>query len=227
MPHGPKRTVRLTVLLTVLLMTGACDAAQPAPPVTQSASGPTPSTSGPDAAAPSPDASLVVGPAPADLRDVNWDDVPVPGDFCGIPGLVPVDHTGDATATSRTWGPVRVTRTKNIIYGDTDGDGRDEAVVFVGCDDNGATQNEGTAVAYAVYAHVGKNLAVLGSMTPRQKTVMYHTRLVGAEFEPGRIIVHEKWYRANDAHCCPSGDATTVWTRDGNRLEPGAPRVTS
>lgn len=61
MPHGPKRTVRLTVLLTVLLMTGACDAAQPAPPVTQSASGPTPSTSGPDAAAPSPDASLVVG----------------------------------------------------------------------------------------------------------------------------------------------------------------------
>ncbi|MFD8659178.1 hypothetical protein ACFV1V_11110 [Streptomyces globisporus] len=224
MPHGLKRTIRLTALLTVLLMTGACDTAQPAPPVEQSASGPTASGSAP---APSPDASLVVGPAPADLRDVNWDEVPVPGDFCGIPGLVPVDHTGDAMATSRTWGPVRVTRTTNILYGDTDGDRRDEAVVFVGCDDNGATQNEGIAVAYAVYAHVGKNLVVLGSMTPRQKTTQYHTRLVGAEFEPGRIIVHEKWYRPNDGHCCPSGDATTVWTREGNRLKPGAPRVTS
>ncbi|WP_408993500.1 hypothetical protein [Streptomyces sp. 1268] len=224
MPHGPKRTIRLTALLTVLLMAGACDAAKPAPPVTPSTPGPTASA---PASAPSPGASPAVGPAPADLRDTDWDDVPVPGDFCGIPGLVPVDHTGHAMATSRTWGPVRVTRTKNIVYGDTDGDRRDEAVVFVGCDDNGATQNADIAVAYAVYAGVGKDLVVLGSMTPRQKSAHSHTALARVEFAPGRIIVHEKWYRADDARCCPSGDATTVWTREGDRLKPGAPRVTS
>ncbi|GAP52614.1 predicted protein [Streptomyces azureus] len=226
MANGFQRTIPLTAFLTILLMTGACDAPNPAPPITPSSQQPTSSASDSPPDSP-PDASSVLGPAPADLHDLNWADVPIPGEFCGVPGLVRLGPTGEAMATSRTWGSVRVIRTKNTLYGDTDGDHRDEAVAFVGCDDNGATQNADIAVGYVVYAHAGKNLAVLGSITPRQKSTAYHTALAGAEFAPGQIIVHEKWYRPNDAHCCPSGDATTVWTREGNRLTPGVPRITS
>ncbi|WP_405658516.1 hypothetical protein OG379_01795 [Streptomyces sp. NBC_01166] len=60
-------------------------------------------------------------------------------------------------------------RTKTILYGDTDGDHRDEAAAFVGCNDNAATQNADIAHGYVVYAHAG-NLVVLGSITPQQKS---------------------------------------------------------
>ncbi|WP_312866144.1 hypothetical protein [Streptomyces boluensis] len=178
--------------------------------------------------APSPtDAPDVVGPAPRDLHDVDWAEVPVPGEFCGVPGLVRWNADGEAVATSRTWGKVRLSGGLNVQYGDTDGDGRDEAVVYVGCDDNGATQNTQIQAGYVVFDRLGDDLAAIGSITPQQKSASYLTALVRAEFATGRITVYEKWYRANDAHCCPGGDATTVWTREGNRLTPGDPRVTS
>ncbi|MFJ9590640.1 hypothetical protein [Streptomyces acidicola] len=144
-----------------------------------------------------------------------------------MPGLVRFDAQGEARATSSVWGPVRVIQGREVLYGDTDSDNRDEAVVYVGCDDNGLTQNAQIAAGYVVYGHAGKSLVVIGSITPRQKHGTYPTALAGAEFAPGRIIVHEKWYRTNDPHCCPTGDATTVWTREGNRLTPGDPRITS
>ncbi|MGW6284437.1 hypothetical protein [Streptomyces sp. NPDC055107] len=226
MANGLRRVLPFTAFLTALLATGACDASDPAPRITP----PTqrPASSAPASPPESPrETPSVVGPAPADLRDVDWSEVPVPGEFCGVPGLVRVDAAGEALATSRTWGTVRVRQTRNVLYGDSDGDRRDEAAVFVGCDDNGLTQNADIAVAYVVYGHVGKDLAVIGSVTPRQKSTTNHTALAGVEFAPGRIVVSEKWYRPNDARCCPSGDATTVWTREGDRLTPGAPRVTS
>ncbi|MGW4159954.1 hypothetical protein [Streptomyces sp. NPDC004788] len=222
------RTAPLAAFLTVLLMTGACDAPNPAPPVKPATQAPGATGTQPPGASPTiPSAApAVIGSAPADLHDVDWANTPAPGEFCGVPELVRFDAKGEARATSAVWGPVRISRGRSISYGDTDGDHRDEAAVFVGCDDNGATQNAEIAVGYVVYAHVGNDLVVIGSITPRQKGA-YPTNLASPEFAPGRITVHEKWYRPNDAHCCPSGDATTIWTREGNRLIPGDPRITS
>lgn len=230
MAPGLSRITPLTAFLAVSLMAGACGSPNPAPPVEQSDPGPAAPDAGSADASPAPSSSAapeVVGPAPADLRDVDWPNTPAPGEFCGVPELVRFDANGEDRATSTVWGLVRVRRGTTVLYGDTDGDKRDEAVVYVGCDDNGATQNTQIAAGYVVYTHAGKNLAVLGSITPRQKAGPYPTALAGAEFAPGRITVHEKWYRTNDAHCCPSGDAVTVWTREGNRLTPGVPRITS
>ncbi|MFD8520653.1 hypothetical protein ACFV2D_11625 [Streptomyces capillispiralis] len=151
---------------------------------------------------------------------MDWANAPAPGDF------VRFGARGEATATSTVWGTVRVRRGTTVLYGGTDGDHRDEVAVYVGCDDNGATQNTQIAAGYVVYTHAGDDLAVLGSITPQQDGE-YLTALTGAEFAPGRITVHEKWYRTNDAHCCPSGDAVTVWTREGDRLTAGVPRITS
>jgi hypothetical protein len=207
-----------------LLMTGACGAPNPRSLSNSRPPGRRPPADEPSTAPPSPaDAPEIVGPAPADLHDVDWQSVPAPGEFCGVPELVRFDARGEALVTSSVWGPVRVRLGRSVFYGDTDGDNRDEAVVRVGCDDNGATQNEEIAAGYVVYAHAGKDLAVLGSITPRQKSRQYHTALARAEVAPGRIIVHEKWWRPNDSHCFPSGDAITVWTREGDRLVPGDP----
>lgn len=228
-----RRLTPLTALLTLVLTTGACDTPSAAPPVKPPTQGTgttgTTGTESSDAPAttPPPAASEVVGPAPADLHDVDWANTPAAGDFCDVPGLVRFDAKGEARATSTVWGPVRVRRGLRVYYGDTDGDHRDEAAVYVGCDDNGFTQNTQIAAGYVVYGRAGKDLVVIGSITPRQKAGPYPTALAWPEFAPGRIIVHEKWYRTNDPHCCPSGDATTVWTRVGNRLIPGAPRISS
>ncbi|WP_324785172.1 hypothetical protein [Streptomyces sp. H51] len=223
-----QRTTPLTAFLTFLLLTSACDAPKPAPPVETSAQGSDATGTGSSGASPTAGSSApeVVGPAPADLHDVDWTKTPAPGEFCGVPELVRFDARGEARATSTVWGPVHVMRGRNVYYGDTDGDNRDEAALYVGCDD-GVTQNAQIAAGYVVYARVGKDLVVIGSITPRQKAGPYPTLLARPEFAPGRIIAHEKWYRPNDAHCCPSGDATTVWTREGSRLTPGEPHITS
>ncbi|WP_405676500.1 hypothetical protein OG239_40875 [Streptomyces sp. NBC_00868] len=73
----------------------------------------------------------------------------------------------------------------------------------------------------------GDSLAAIGAITPRQKSAKYITALAGLEFAPGRITAYEKWYRQTDPHCCTTGDATAVWTREGDRLTPGEPRVVS
>ncbi|WP_241839431.1 hypothetical protein [Streptomyces sp. Root1295] len=119
-------------------------------------------------------------------------------------------------------------RSQQVNYGDFEGDSRVEAAVYVGCDDDGITQNTQIAAGYVVFGRAGKNLVVLGSITAQQESqAAYPTALVRPEFARGRITVHEKWYRFSDAHCCPTGNATTVWTREGHRLAPGAPRVVS
>ncbi|MFD4689140.1 hypothetical protein [Streptomyces sp. NPDC058463] len=231
MTTGLQRITPLTVLLALLLMTGACGSPQPAPPVEPATREPADS----DPASPLPSAvpssaagSEVVGRAPADLRDVDWAAIPFPGEFCAVPGLVRFDAELEARARSETWGPVRIRRTTRVVYGNFDGDTRDEAIVYVGCDDDGVTQNTQIAAGYVVFGHAGRNLVVLGSITPQQKSrASYPTALVRPEFAEGRITVYEKWYRTSDAHCCPTGDATTVWTREGNRLTPGAPRIVS
>ncbi|KOY54387.1 hypothetical protein ADK59_30065 [Streptomyces sp. XY332] len=229
MTSGLRRgTTSSLALLTLLLLIGACGSPRPAPPVPPL----TPSSVAavPDSPSPSPSPSpaqgpVLVGPAPADLHDVDWSKAPVPGEFCGVPGLVTLDAEGNATATSRTWGAVRIRRGTRVAYGDTDGDQRDEAAVYMGCDDNGSTMNGQLVAAYVVFTHQGNGLAALGAITPQQKSALYITALVGLEFAPGRITAHERWYRQTDAHCCPSGNADTVWTREGDRLTPGAPRV--
>ncbi|MFE7273172.1 hypothetical protein [Streptomyces sp. NPDC057623] len=228
MATGLQRINPLTAFLAILLTTSACDTPSPAPPVKPSTQGTAASDAeSSDASATTSSAGPeVVGPAPVDLHDVDWTNTPAPGEFCGVKGLVRFDAQSEARAKSTVWGPVRVRRGTEVLYGDTDGDNRDEAVVYVGCDDNGKTQNAQIAAGYVVYGRAGKNLVVIGSITPRQSG-QYSTALVGAEFAPGRIVVHEKWYRTNDPHCCPTGDATTVWTREDNRLTPGDPRITS
>lgn len=226
----PNRVAPLATLLALLMMSGACTGPHPSDPVKPATE--EPAVSDPASPLPSRTGSSAprleaLGPAPADLHDVDWTNTPIPGEFCAVPGLVRFDAKREARANSKKWGPARLVLGKNVIYGDIDTDNRDEAAVYVGCgDDRGG--NEQFTAAYLVFTHAGDGLAVLGSVTPQQNPPgPYPTALAELDFAPGRIVAHEKWWRTTDAHCCPSGNATTIWTRERNRLTPGDPRITT
>jgi hypothetical protein len=222
------RTVKarvLVVLTGVALAASACGAPDVGPRIPRaSLSGTT--TEPPLATAPVTTIRSV-GEAPADLHDVDWAQVPVPGDFCGVPGLVTLKG-GEATATSRTWGPVHLSRFGNVVYGDVEGDPHSEAAVNVGCDNGGGTASGQLAFAFVVFEGIQGRLILVGTVTPQKNPPDQHpTLLWKIQMKPGRVIAHEQWYRPSDGTCCPTGTAETIWTVKDGRLTPGTPHVTS
>ncbi|RZT79171.1 hypothetical protein EV382_2368 [Micromonospora violae] len=172
------------------------------------------------------ESSYALGPAPADLRTVDWARVPLPGDFCGVPQLLRLGDSG-IEAESRTMGVVSIGRSGEVEYGDIDGDKRPEAVVGLGCTNGGGTASGQLGFAMVVVGAVRGQLTTLGTITPQYTPdSQSHIPLLGeVEFKKGEVAVHESWYRPSDSTCCPSGKAVTVWSYDAGRLTPGAPRV--
>ncbi|MFJ8159416.1 hypothetical protein ACIRBY_00640 [Streptomyces sp. NPDC096136] len=176
----------------------------------------------------SPAAGGTIGPAPEDLHTVDWAHTPIPGDVCAVPGLVRFDDKGEAWGTSRTWGPVLVNLERDVAYGDIDGDGRDEAGVTIGCHNGGGTAAGRLAWGGVVFGRRGSDLTVIGTLTPRQQLPeAMPTQVARIQIALHQVVVYENWFRDGDSTCCPSGGATTVWAHEGNRLTPGAPRITS
>ncbi|MGW6418526.1 hypothetical protein [Streptomyces sp. NPDC055055] len=172
---------------------------------------------------------MVIGSAPADLHAMKWAEIPVPGDFCDAPGLVHFDDIGESRANSRTRGQVHLHRGDGPVYGDLDGDGKDEAALTVSCN-NGSDTGAGDLIeGSVVFTRLGGQLISIGTLTPQHNPPEAGncTRIGKVELTPQRITVEEHWYRQTDSTCCPTGKATTVWTREGDRLVPGPPRITS
>ncbi|WP_320777446.1 hypothetical protein [Streptomyces sp. CRN 30] len=216
-------------MLGLTLLLSACGTPDVGPRITRTptsapGTGGPPTATGPTSATPG---AVDLGPAPEDLREVNWRDVRVPGTFCDIPGLITF-HDGRATATSRTWGRVDLSREPEPTYGDIGGDRRPEAALGVECNNGGGTAAGQLAFGSVIYASDKGRLTVLRSITPQQQPPgQPPTLLAELRMERGRIEVEERWYRPRDATCCPTGTAVTVWVLDDGRLTPRPPRITS
>lgn len=167
-----------------------------------------------------------MGAAPADLRDVDWANVSIPGDFCSVPGVVRL-REGGAEASSDVWGTVQVDSHEETEYGDINGDSQEEAVVHVSCDNGGGTASGRLASAAVVLTRTRGRLTVLGTVTPQKNPQQAGPTRLHAQAKPGRVVSLEFWYRPADATCCPSGKATTIWRLRGGELVPGAPHITS
>ncbi len=167
-----------------------------------------------------------MGAAPEDLRDVDWDAVRIPGDFCSVPGAVRL-RDGGAKASSDVWGTVHVGSHEKAGYGDIDGDRREEAVIHVSCDNGGGTASGRLASAAVVFTHIGSRLIALGTVIPQKDPPQANPTRLYAEAKPGRVVAREFWYRPTDGTCCPSGEATTIWKLRGGKLMPGAPHITA
>jgi hypothetical protein len=212
--------------------TAACGAPTSGPKITKET---LPPWSAPELTAPAPTSSAPaaqaadLGPAPAELRRVDWAQSRLPGEFCAVPGVVQFS-SGAAKATSDTWGPVEMrVDPSSTVYGDLDGDGVEEAAVSVSCNNGGGTASGQLAFGYAVVRKDGDALSAVGSITARQDPPdAGHVTLLGpAAITHNEIRVQELWYRPSDATCCPSGKAETTWSYTNGTLTPGQPVITS
>jgi hypothetical protein len=223
------KTCLLTVLIGSALAASACSSSDGNPRIPRASSG---ATAEPQIMATPTTVAQSVAAAPADLHDVDWARVPLPGEFCGVPGLV--TFKGDeATATSDKWGPVHLFRFHNsqngsVVYGDVTGDHRSEAAVNVGCDNGGGTAGGQLAFAFVVFQGIQGRLTVIGTVVPQKNPPNQHATLLWkVQLTRGRVIAHENWYRPSDSTCCPTGTAVTIWTLQDGHLTPGAPRIIS
>jgi len=226
------------MLAGLLVTTAACSGPAVGPSITSAV--PEPIT--PAAGAPAvPDEQAVpvsLGPAPEDIRSVDWLNTPLPGAFCAVDGLVPF-RAGEAMAESTTYGEVHLIVEDitygdldgdgaDITYGDLDGDGREEAVIGVGCDNNGGTAS-GQLGFGAVVVQAHRDLRAIGTITPQMELAdaTHVTLLSELRIEPGQVVADEMWYRDSDMTCCPTGKAVTTWKLESGRLTAGPPAVTA
>ncbi|GGU44753.1 hypothetical protein [Lentzea flava] len=203
-------------VLPLVLALAACTGPEPGPKITgqpepnQTASATTPPAS-------SAAAGPTLGPAPEDLRSVDWRQATLPAGFCHVGKPVRLSD-GTARATSELWGSVEVFLDVDVHYGDVDGDGREEAAISLGCDNGGGTASSQLAFGFAVVRSARGALEVVGEITPTtMRDDATHVPLLSEpKFEKGAITVKELWYRPSDANCCPSGASLTRWwLRDG------------
>lgn len=211
----------LAVLGTLVTVTACADPAI-GPRVT--ATREAPPTSRPAPSTPTPSATSL-GKGPNDLRQMDWRQASVPGEFCDIDDLVRF-RDGEATALSGEWGQVHLsvqTDPENTTYGDLDGDGKVEVALSVGCDNGGGTAAGQLGFGYVIIGSRDGELVAIGTITPqREPDNLSHVTLLGdAVIEQDEVVVTEYWYRSSDATCCPSGRTQTTWHLKDDTLVAG------
>jgi len=172
----------------------------------------------------------------ADLHRIDWRKVVLPGGACGSsqPIRPRRGYGGAATAFVHAdvnlpwWNPVVVSSWGRPVFGDLDGDGRDEAALHVTCANGGGMAAGQLQFSDAIFKAVGKSLRVIGIVTPRQP-LDPRAGHVPLEFvhriERGQLIAREAWYGPFDGTCCASGDVETTWSFRHSKLVPSRIRV--
>lgn len=174
-------------------------------------------------------AKLVQRVRSPDLRSVEWRRIALPGGACASSRPIrPHDYEYGPAALIHPdtdllwWNPVVVYSWSKPVFGDLDGDGRDEAALDVECANGGGTAAGQLAFSEVVFRTVGKSLRVLAILRPRQPLELAAhvplSRVVA--IERGRVLISEAWYDPNDGDCCASGRARTIWTYAAGELRP-------
>jgi hypothetical protein len=186
-------------------------------------------------------------PAVLDVHTVDWNNLVVPGEACLTTGQIQLHET--VTADGRHFGTALVPDEQHgtpdpagtgtgpkydrldtaiVTYGDVDGDGGDEALLALGCSNNGGTADGALLYSLALYSGSTGSLRYVGLITPQQQpSDARPTLLHDPEISSGRIVVQENWYGPTDSTCCPSGTATTTWTYSTEQLRVQTTHVTA
>jgi hypothetical protein len=169
----------------------------------------------------------------SDVHQVDWANVTLPGSVCGASHAIHL-HRHLAVVVSNRWGKrwrsaawpawPRVTVDAGwnpVVYGDIDGDGKDEAALVVGCNNGGGTAGGFLAYAQVIFTAGKKSPRVFAILTPQQRPYPnVLPTLLQVTIRRGEVIAHEAWYGANDGTCCPSGRSTTTWRYANGTLRP-------
>ncbi len=171
------------------------------------------------------------------LQSVAWGNVTVPPEVC--PGLSqPVKLTA-MTDPSGTFGSATVPAPVGHQFGTPDDSvqeyqtlfgslGPDEnvAALFVWCSNTGGTSDGDIENSLVLYSSVSGRLTVLSTLTPPQlshdqsRAPYFDGSAGGVTISNGSITTKEMFSGPQDAVCCPSGRATTVWTFNGHSFSP-------
>ena len=184
-------------------------------------------------------------PAALDLHTVNWATVTLPASACGASRPIRLHHP--SSALNRTEGaaffkpiPPRFAHDDfygkrgvtvesgwdPVVFGDLGGNGTDDAGLVYNCNNGGGTADGVLLDGWVIFTARGGKPSVVGVVTPRVQPPNVLPTLVEITIKPGRITAHEFFYGANDATCCASGRATTIWTYASGTLRPGVPVIT-
>lgn len=157
------------------------------------------------------------------LHTVRWKGAAVPGSVCGSFQPMVQLHGGQGFATSHRWPPESIVEFvgawDSVVYGDLDGDGKDEAAVGVYCSNGGGTADAVLAYARVIYTEAARGPTVLGVIRPRARS-QRPALIQVTKIEPGKVTVSETLYGSNDSTCCPSGRAVTTWALRNGKLVP-------
>jgi hypothetical protein len=174
-------------------------------------------------------AAIVAAPAAAgsassgiDLHGVHWRSVSVPGRVCGLHRSVRLRN-----------GKARVSRSvevnagwHRVVYGDLDGDGRDEAALSVACTNGGGTADSVRSYVVVVFHAARTSPLAIGILRPRHQAPHMLPTLLQVNIERGRVIGREAFYGSKDGTCCPSGRGRTTWSYRHGAFRIAATRVT-
>ena len=169
-----------------------------------------------------------VGPA-LDLHAVDWADATLPGSLCRSPTPIRL-RNGEALGVPSSFdGPspnypqdVQVD-VRALVYGDLTGDGHDEAALPLRCNNHDSTAAGDTVATVLLFDGSTGDAALLGEVSSSQPRLGEIPNAVTVrQLVPGRVVGDESFYGPDDAPCCPSGRASTVWPWTGGSL--GDPR---
>jgi hypothetical protein len=159
-----------------------------------------------------------------DIRSIDFDELTYPaaaiGCFSGPLAVDPhpdsVAVTGGAAFDPLTGSTVEV---RDVVVADIDRDGRDDALVAVGCDAGASLSVDAVSVFSSTPAGprlVGTVPApgtdLIGGFEPR---VLLFSTVADGEVR----VVWQRW-EDGEAHCCPSGQAAVRYRWDGSALAP-------
>lgn len=167
---------------------------------------------------------------PVAFASVDWDDIEVPGLVCDTSQPIQLSQ-GKATiptpaAVNAGTPQVDIFEWSSVVYGNLYGTGQNVAALDVWCSNTGGTADGQLQDSWVIFADGSGTLRTLAVLTPQQPSVAgFHVPIFGTEpgyieIQPGQITVKEAWYGPNDATCCPSGQATTVWRVNGGTFTP-------
>jgi hypothetical protein len=154
----------------------------------------------------------------------SWENARLTAEFCGVSG--PIQFKGDgARAPSATYGEVDLVM-GTPEYGRLDVPIGAVAAIWVDCNNTGGTGAGDLGSAYIIVAQQRDRLVSLAEITPQAQIGDRSQEVDAVTFHGHFIQVSENWYRSEDADCCPSGRATTIWTYQGGVFRPGIPHIT-
>jgi len=171
------------------------------------------------------------------LRSVAWTNVTVPPEVC--PGLSQPVKLKATTGLSGPFGsaiipapvghqfgtPDDLIEEDHVLYGSLER-GENVAALFVWCSNTGGTADGQIENSLVLYMWASGQLAVLSTLTPQQPSEdgthapYFDGSVGGIAISIGSITTKQLFSGPQDAVCCPSGRATTVWTFNGHTFSP-------